>query len=106
MTWRLFSGRRMGWLIGALAIQVQAVHANPGPIAQILCAPSAEMRDKLRGQFGADRIWQGLRSPDEVVELWEDERGDWTLVIAYANGNVCIVAMGSYLSGSMDMGRG
>ena len=40
----------------------------------------------------------GLRGPDEVMELWENADGDWTLIITYAGGKRCIVAMGKALS--------
>ena len=75
------------------------VVSNPGPIPQIICAPTHEMGTRLETQFGAQRAWQGLRSPEEIMELWQDERGEWTLVISYANGNRCIVAMGTGLTG-------
>lgn len=71
--------------------------ANGGPIAQILCAPSDVMRHRLETRYRAQRAWAGLRNPDEVVELWEDPEGDWTLVITYTGGNWCIVAMGDAL---------
>lgn len=50
--------------------------------------------------------WQGLRNPDQIMEIWEDRQGDWTLVIAYANGNRCIVAMGNRISGYADQPHG
>lgn len=73
--------------------------SNPSPIAEVLCAPTAKMYDKLKFHLRAHLAWQGLRSPDQIMELWEDGRGDWTLVIAYSSGKVCIVAMGTEITG-------
>ena len=36
----------------------------------------------------------GLRGPEQVMELWTGADGDWTLVVTYASGTSCIVAMG------------
>ncbi|MBV7394618.1 hypothetical protein [Mameliella sediminis] len=66
------------------------------PIAEVLCAPTDQMHRKLVEQFGTERRASGLRSPEEVVEIWTDSQGDWTMVIKYASGTSCIVAMGGY----------
>ncbi len=68
--------------------------ANGGPITHVLCSAGADMRERLETRYRAARAWAGLRSPDEVMELWEDADGDWTLIIRHAGGNWCIVAMG------------
>jgi len=68
--------------------------ANGGPIAHVLCSKASDMRERLETRYRAERAWAGLRGPDEVMELWEDAEGDWTLIIRYAGGNWCIVAMG------------
>ncbi|MEX5727229.1 hypothetical protein Ga0609869_000582 [Rhodovulum iodosum] len=66
------------------------------PIAEIVCAPRAEMETRLKHRFGAVLQGVGLRGPDEVMELWSSPRsGDWTLVMRYAGGQSCIVAMGA-----------
>lgn len=70
--------------------------ALASPIAEVICAPSDQMTRKLTQQFGTTRHASGLRSPEEVVEIWTDSDGDWTMVIAYASGRSCIVAMGAY----------
>jgi len=85
-------------LAALLPSQVSTAFANGGPLAQVLCAPSAEMRDRLETRYQAYRAWAGLRGPDEVMELWEDPDGDWTLIITHASGTWCIVAMGEALS--------
>jgi hypothetical protein len=30
------------------------------------------------------------------MEVWTDEAGGWTLVVSYAHGTSCIVAMGEH----------
>lgn len=93
-------------LLIALALSVRPGRANPGPIAEIICAPSAQITERLQTHLRASRSWQGMRSPDEVMELWENPRGDWTLIIARASGISCIVAMGGELSGFSDLPQG
>lgn len=77
-----------------LAAQIGPASANP--IAEVLCAPTTAMKHKLTQQFGTTRRATGLRSPEEVVEIWTDSAGDWTMVITYSSGRSCIVAMGEY----------
>lgn len=76
----------------------EVAHANAGPIAQVICASSDTMRARLERQYLAERVWSGLRGPDEILELWEEPSGDWSLTIVYAEGKRCIVAMGSALT--------
>ena len=67
------------------------------PIAEIICAPTDEMRARLTGEFGEVRRGTGFRNPNEIMELWSGDRsGDWTLVMTYASGRSCIVAMGEH----------
>ncbi|WP_298847375.1 hypothetical protein [uncultured Ruegeria sp.] len=30
------------------------------------------------------------------MEVWTDQNGDWTMVVTYATGTSCIVAMGEH----------
>lgn len=85
-------------VVSALFGQTGPVAANGGPIAHVLCASGQDMRERLETRYRAHRAWVGLRGPDEVMELWENEDGDWTLIITYAGGKRCIVAMGEALS--------
>ena len=64
------------------------------PIAEVLCQPTKDLRVKLETQFGATRSATGIRSPEQVMEVWTGQDGDWTLVVRYATGTSCIVAMG------------
>ena len=66
------------------------------PIADILCAPTKQMQDKLARQFRSEQIGAGVRGPDQIMEVWTDKRGDWALVVTYATGTSCIVAMGEH----------
>ncbi len=64
------------------------------PIAEVICAPRAEMVLRLTRAYGAELAGQGLRDAEAVVEVWADAAGDWVLVQSYANGQACILAMG------------
>lgn len=68
--------------------------AAQSPIAEVLCEPTAHLEDRLKHRFAAERTALGVRSPEQVMEVWTDRRGDWTLVMRYASGTSCIVAMG------------
>jgi predicted methyltransferase len=78
----------------ALAAPAQAA----SPIADVICEPGARMTERMTRRQGATLSSTGLRSPEEVVELWTSPDGDWTMVIAYASGTSCIVAMGEHWS--------
>ena len=68
--------------------------AAKNPIAEVLCEPTDKLHAKLTRQFGASREATGIRSPEQVMEVWTGKRGDWALVVTYATGTSCIVAMG------------
>ena len=71
-----------------------AAPAAANPIADVICDDTPRMTTKLERQLRAEKQSIGLRGPEQVVEVWTDERGDWTMVITYASGKSCIVAMG------------
>ncbi len=64
------------------------------PIAEILCEATPRPQEKLTRQFGAERVATGMRGPEQIMEVWSSDRGDWTMVVTYATGTSCIVAMG------------
>ncbi len=74
----------------ALTVPAQA----KSPIAEVLCEPTQRLHDKLKGQFRSERVATGMRGPEQIMEVWSSERGDWTMVVTYAAGTSCIVAMG------------
>ena len=80
----------------ALALCLMALGpATAGtPIAEVLCAPRAEMVQRLTVQYGARLSGMGLRNVEMVMEIWTDPRGEWTLVQSYTDGKSCILAMG------------
>ncbi|MEL6806773.1 MAG: hypothetical protein AAFO97_03245 [Pseudomonadota bacterium] len=80
----------------ALLCLALATPATASPIAEVLCAPTPQLQTKLERQYGTQRTASGLRSPEEVMEVWTDDRGDWIMVAAYASGTSCIVAMGEH----------
>jgi len=77
-------------MLAGLAAPVQA----GDPIAQVVCAPRADMVARLQKGYGAELRGSGMRSEDSVIEIWTDAKGDWTLVQTYASGRSCILAMG------------
>ncbi|MCU0909737.1 MAG: hypothetical protein MUF73_20510 [Rhodobacteraceae bacterium] len=65
------------------------------PIAEMLCSLQSDMHTRLSVQFRAERSAMGIRDADSVMEVWtEPDTGDWTMVVTYASGTSCIVAMG------------
>ncbi|MBV0912560.1 hypothetical protein [Anianabacter salinae] len=80
--------------LAALSLVLAAPAAAVSPIAEIVCAPRADMVDRLTRSYGATKNGVGLDGPERIVEMWTDRRGDWTLVMTYPDGRACIVAMG------------
>lgn len=87
-------------LATVLALTAAPVAANP--IADVICAPTNEMTERLITQFGESRIGTGVRDPEQVMEIWAADDGQsWTMVATYARGVSCIVAMGEYWQTSL-----
>lgn len=80
------------WMLPLLLIAPQAWAASP--IAEVLCENREVMEKRLTARMGSERQAMGLRGPEQVMELWTGANGDWTLVVTYASGTSCIVAMG------------
>ena len=76
------------------------------PIAHMLCEPTRKMQQKLSRQLGETRRATGLRSPDQMMEVWKGAQGSWTLVLRYASGTSCIVAMGEHWEVAPENGQG
>lgn len=76
----------------------QALSAPPAdaadPLGQVICAPSSDMTLRLSGRLKAQKTASGMRSPEEILEVWTDDHGAWAMVVRYASGTACIVAMG------------
>lgn len=70
--------------------------AVANPIAEIICEATDDMMDRLSGDLMSTRQAIGVRSEEELMEVWLDARGDWVLVATYASGTSCIVAMGEH----------
>jgi len=77
-----------------LSLVLAAPAGATNPIAEVLCEPTAQMQQRLVREFGERRHASGLRGREQIMELWTDARGDWTMVVTYASGTSCIVAMG------------
>ncbi|MBT9382733.1 hypothetical protein KM176_02565 [Pseudooceanicola sp. CBS1P-1] len=71
------------------------------PLAEVLCDSTPRLEQRLSQRMGATRAALGLQGPEQVMEVWTDARGHWSLVVAYAGGTSCIVAMGE---GWQDLG--
>lgn len=69
------------------------------PIAEVICAPRAQMEARLATQYRASLQGMGLRGDDAVIEVWADDHGRWTLVQRWAAGQSCILAMGEGWTG-------
>lgn len=85
-------------LIPALiAATVMAAGPAPAatPVAEMLCSLRSDMHTRLSVQFRAERSAVGIRDAESVMEVWtEPGTGNWTMVVTYATGTSCIVAMG------------
>ncbi|MBW4710294.1 hypothetical protein KX928_21100 [Roseobacter sp. YSTF-M11] len=66
------------------------------PIGEVVCSPSADMQTRMERQYGSEMQASGLRGREQVMEVWTDPQGDWTMVVRYASGTSCIVAMGEH----------
>ena len=64
------------------------------PIAEVVCAPTGDLYTRLETRMGSKRIATGLRGREQIMEVWSDNRGEWVMVVTYASGQSCIVAMG------------
>jgi hypothetical protein len=78
------------------AVWATAPAVARSPIAEVLCSTRSMMQERLSVQFRAERAAMGMRDADSMMEVWtEPQTGDWTMVVNYASGTSCIVAMGS-----------
>lgn len=71
----------------------QPVRAQ-SPVAEVICEPTGAIYDRLTRRLGATRTATGVRDREQIIEVWTDRHGDWTLVATYAGGTSCILAMG------------
>jgi hypothetical protein len=81
--------------ITVCALLLAGPAAAGSPIAEVLCAPRAQLEARLARQFRAELTSFGMRDAEAVMEVWSDPEGRWTLVQRYANGLSCILAMGA-----------
>jgi hypothetical protein len=79
------------WQRLILVLALTSPAAAESPIAEVLCAPRAEILARLSG---ATITGSGLRDADAVLEVWARPSGAWVLVQSHANGTACILAMG------------
>ena len=87
--------KRSLFALGCLALLPGPAQAAT-PIAEVICAPRAELVQRLTHQYRAQLSGNGIRDPESVMEIWSDADGGWTLVQRNANGMSCILAMGDH----------
>ena len=92
--------------LGLCLLLVPLPLAAESPIAEVICAPRAEMVDRLTRQYGASLAGQGVRNVEMVMEVWSSPRGDWTLVQSYTDGRSCILAMGEAWEAVTEQAKG
>jgi len=64
-------------------------------MAEVVCAPRAELIEKLSAAYGEARQGMGMRGAHSVMEVWASDRtGSWSVIMTYSDGNSCIVAAG------------
>ena len=80
--------------LGVIATLTTGPVSAKSPVAEVLCEPTSAMETRLKGRFGSARAATGIRDPEQIMELWTDRHGNWTMVVSYATGTSCIVAMG------------
>ncbi len=84
------------FLVSGLVLGAPSPASARSPIAEMLCSPRSALEHRLAMQFRAQRTAVGIRDADSVLEVWtEPATGDWTMIVTYASGTSCIVAMGS-----------
>ena len=81
----------MRFVIPILLLLPSVSFANP--IAEVICVPTTQMKQKM-ASVGHQRQAYGVRESEQMMEIWTDKRGDWTMIVRYASGTSCIVAMG------------
>lgn len=76
------------------AALLAAPAAAQSPIAEVICEPTGQMHDRLTHRLRSAQTARGIRDREQIMEVWTDPQGGWTLVVTYAGGTSCIVAMG------------
>ena len=77
------------------AVSLQATPLAANPLPDIICAPTDQMYNRLTREYLAERRGTGMRAPDQIMEIWEAPSSkEWTLLMTYASGRSCSVAMG------------
>jgi hypothetical protein len=87
------------WPLVAASLVAPSASDAQAQLSEVLCQPTPELRQTLATRFGVTRSAGGMRSPGQMMELWQDEGGDWALVARYASGRSCVLAYGAHWSG-------
>ncbi|ROT98560.1 hypothetical protein [Histidinibacterium lentulum] len=81
-------------VLPVLAVLLLPCAAPASPIAEILCEETSVLTSRLGPRYGTEPHAVALRGPQEAMEVWRAESGDWALVARYATGTSCLLAMG------------
>lgn len=79
----------------SLALLLPAA-APASPIAEVICEETPRMATRLGPLYGPAPHAVAVRGPDQTLEVWRAESGDWALVARYATGASCLLAMGQH----------
>ena len=85
---------KIGPLTACLFVALSASQSAAKPLADVICERTSILEDRLSITMRSEKIGQGLRGPETLMEMWTSDRGDWTLVMTRTDGTSCIVAMG------------
>lgn len=80
----------------ALLLSCLALPATAESLPDVICAATPDIKQRLKLVYGAKQLGAGMFSPDQMMEVWVSDTGDWTLLRTYAGGTSCIVAMGEH----------
>lgn len=73
-----------------------AALAPPAMAQQAPCGPRTILTERLNEKFGEVITGGGLRSQDQMIEIWSaPTTGSWTVLATSSDGMSCILAAGT-----------
>lgn len=89
-------GRTFTAFATATAVAGIMAGTSPAAHAQTVCAPRDTVVERLSGSYGEGLAAGGLRSAEQVLEVWASpETGTWTVLVTRADGVSCVMASGT-----------
>ena len=77
-------------LLATVILLPSVVNAQPK-----LCAPSADVINKLSKQYDEKPVAMGLQSSGNLLQVFVSKKGTWTVVSETPRGMSCIIAVGT-----------